>query len=88
MGGQRYTRGVLRQVKKRQKEKLQRLLSEKMKIKTQSLQDKPDAETVVNCSSRSLMKHEHEVLSLGLNFAFPPQQLPVSELITSTEEAA
>ena len=73
-------------MKMKQKGKLRRLISEKMK--TQPSKGKPDAETMINHSSRPLTKPEHEVLSLGLNFALPQQKLPVSEILAGTEQVA
>ncbi|XP_072171126.1 uncharacterized protein [Diadema setosum] len=49
--------------------------------------DKPPAarNTVVNLSQHNLTQAEHNVLSLGLNFATPPKKIPFTEIIQQTE---
>ena len=45
-------------------------------------------QTVVNISSKTLKESETDVLSLGLNFAPRRRQIPVNEIIASTEITA
>ncbi|XP_030841919.1 uncharacterized protein LOC115924186 [Strongylocentrotus purpuratus] len=47
--------------------------------------DPPIKDTVVNLSQHRLSQAEHQVLSLGLNFAVAPKKIPFSDIVQQVE---
>lgn len=77
---------VYEEVKTRQKQKLAELLCNTKQPVNRGAQDEPT--TVVNLSKRSISEHEEQVLALGLNYGLTPKEVPMDDLIASTEVLA
>ena len=74
------------QTKRRHIGKLERLIS-KQKEKDVDLSGSQLQKWVVNLSKYSLNKYQQSVLAKGLNFAVTPDNLPIDDMIVSTELA-
>ena len=70
-------------VKLRHKQKLSTLTQER-----NSQHHSTPSRNVTNLSKRTLDTQEHQVLSLGLNFAFCPTKVPTDDIICRTEQVA
>ena len=57
-------------------------------IHSQRLIAPPRKNTVINLSVRPIDNIEHQVLSLGLNFAICPSRVPLDDIISRTEQTA
>ncbi|XP_072048677.1 uncharacterized protein [Amphiura filiformis] len=77
--------------KARQKNKFSRLLKKKKELESRktnnSLASDCISKWVKNCSERLLNDSELSVLVKGLNYAVAPTEIPVVDIITSTESA-
>ena len=47
----------------------------------------PSSQWVVNLSSKELTQPQTSVLAKGLNYALPPKQTPIPEIVACTEDA-